>query len=133
MTTNIAGQRFGKLTVIKFSKIDNHHHSCWLCRCDCGNTHLVSLPNLKSGRTLSCGCQQHAKGNQKINPDRGTRLYRIWQGMLNRCRNPNTQAYKYYGGRGITVCDDWRKWLNFKEWAMSNEYTDMLTIERVNV
>lgn len=61
-----------------------------------------------------------------------TRLYKIWIGMLRRCNNPNDDSYFRYGGRGITVCSEWSDFMTFKKWAMSNGYSDTLTIERIN-
>lgn len=60
------------------------------------------------------------------------RLYRIWLHMKGRCRNPNHPAYHNYGGRGISVCEEWKEFENFRNWAMSNGYSDNLTIERIN-
>jgi hypothetical protein len=63
----------------------------------------------------------------------GTRLYRIYYGMLSRCGNPNHDKYHYYGGRGITVHEEWRRsFSKFHEWAHANGYSEKLTIERVN-
>ena len=62
-----------------------------------------------------------------------TRQYRIWLQMKNRCFNKNTSRYKDYGGRGITVCDEWRNdFKAFYDWSMSNGYSDDLTIDRIN-
>lgn len=61
-----------------------------------------------------------------------TRMYVIWQGMKARCKNPNHASYKYYGGKGVTVCEEWEKFLPFKEWALKNGYTDELTIDRID-
>lgn len=60
------------------------------------------------------------------------RLYGIWQGMLNRCRNPNRERYSRYGGRGIVVCDEWKDFSVFQEWALSNGYEEKLSIDRIN-
>ena len=63
-----------------------------------------------------------------------TRIYRIWQGMLKRCFNQKRECFKYYGGRGITVCDEWRdSFKAFYDWAMSSGYSDTLTLERNDV
>ena len=68
-----------------------------------------------------------------IKRDKGrTRMYVIWQGMKARCKNPNHASYKYYGGKGVTVCEEWEKFLPFKEWALKNGYTDELTIDRID-
>jgi hypothetical protein len=62
----------------------------------------------------------------------GTRLYRIWRNMKTRCQNRNATQYRYYGGRGITVCDEWDGFISFKEWALNNGYSDSLTIDRID-
>lgn len=64
--------------------------------------------------------------------DAHSRLYRIWCHMRNRCFNKNTQCYKNYGGRGITVCQEWLEWINFKNWALLNNYKNNLWIDRIN-
>lgn len=60
------------------------------------------------------------------------RLYRIWEAMKGRCRNPKAQKYEYYGKRGVTVCDEWLEYIPFKKWALSHGYQDNLTIDRIN-
>lgn len=66
----------------------------------------------------------------------GTRLYRTWRNMRNRCYNQNIKAYKDYGGRGIKVCDEWldkdNGFINFYNWAINNDYKNNLTIDRIN-
>lgn len=62
----------------------------------------------------------------------GTRLYGIWSSMLQRCNNPKAISYKYYGGKGITVCDEWKDASAFLKWAMSNGYSDNLTLDRID-
>lgn len=58
------------------------------------------------------------------------RLYQIWKNMKSRCNNPNVPAYKNYGGRGISVCEEWELFIPFMKWALSNGYTDDLTLDR---
>lgn len=110
----------------------------WLCKCDCGNIIKAASQNLKSGNTKSCGCLNKeiaTKVNTKHNMY-GTRLYKIWCNMKNRCYNQNVKAYNDYGGRGIKVCDDWLNkengFINFYNWAINNGYKDDLTIDRIN-
>ena len=99
---------------------------CWWCLCDCGTFVVVSSKQLSNG-TRSCGCLNRKHG--QVN----TRLYHIWEGIKNRCYNARSKAYKHYGGRGITVCDEWREsFTSFREWAMSNGYADGLTIDRTD-
>lgn len=74
--------------------------------------------------------------SKRIDPPgtrRGMRIYRIWCNMKSRCYNGNTSNYKNYGGRGITVCDEWRNdFLSFSEWAMKNGYKDDLSLDRID-
>ena len=89
----------------------------FLCKCDCGNEVEVRLDKLKKGLTKSCGCynlelisQPHKPTKLIHNHTTGgkpTGEFYSWWGMKQRCNNPNTKHYKYYGGRGITVCDRW--------------------------
>ena len=62
----------------------------------------------------------------------GIRLYRIWQGMKNRCRNPNMHNWSHYGGKGVTVCAAWQEFMPFYTWAMANGYSDDLQLDRIN-
>lgn len=62
----------------------------------------------------------------------GTRLYRIWKSMRSRCNNHHTKQYKDYGGRGITICEEWDLFENFYQWSMQNGYEESLTIDRIN-
>ena len=95
-------------------------------------TIVIILSNhLKSGKIKSCGCL-----NKQGNPKHGlryTRLYRIWINMKTRCYNKNTNRYKDYGARGITICNEWRNdFMSFYNWSMNNGYDENLTIDRIN-
>lgn len=131
---NIQDQRFGKLVacrpVCTFKKKDMY----WVCQCDCGQTAIIcsgNLLNKKSG-TKSCGCNKGHHEPWRTHGLSHTRLYRIWDNMKKRCFNRNyLPQYMYYGGRGITICDEWKG--NFKafyDWAMANGYKDHLTLDR---
>ena len=137
------GKRYGRLVVKSlFQSGSKKRPSKWLCICDCGNEKIANSQALISGDTKSCGClrKETAKATGRANAIHGncrrgrrTRLFRIWSGMTNRCYNVKSKDYPYYGGRGITICDDWRhSFQTFQDWAMANGYTDILTIERVN-
>lgn len=89
-----------------------------LCRCDCGKEWLVWLKYIKSGRTKSCGCLNADYKKKAKSHGMGGRYskaseYIIWASMIQRCTNPNEKCFKHYGGRGITVCEAWRKFENF--------------------
>lgn len=136
---DISGQTFGLLTAVRIAEMkprgDGRRRAMWECRCRCGKTCVVALDSLVSGNTQSCGCYK----SQKAVADNTThglskhRLYGIYRGMLERCFSPNNPAFGYYGGRGITVCSDWKNsFVNFYNWAIDNGYTDNLSIDRIN-
>ena len=122
---DLTGSRFGRFVALE--RAPSERGTKWLCLCDCGNTKVVDAPSLRRGLSTSCGCISRTHGGF------GTRPYRIWANMLNRCRNPNVPAYKDYGGRGITVCEQWTDFAAFSVWALANGYADNLTIERKDV
>jgi len=132
---DLAGQKYGRLTVIRESQRDSHGRIVWECLCECGKIHYVKGDNLRNGHIKSCGCLRTQLTIQRSQKHMGTRsrLYRIWAGMLNRCRNRNIKTYKYYGGRGIRVCDEWQTFEAFRDWSLSHGYTDELTIDRIDV
>lgn len=131
---NLAGQKFGKLTIIKRAK-NRGHNTYWLCQCDCGNFKEAEASNLKTGTTNSCGCDKRKKqvlASTKHNQSK-TRIYRIWSGLKQRCNNKKSKTYKYYGGRGIKVCEKWQKNFEiFRDWAIQNGYQEGLTIDRID-
>lgn len=132
---DLLNRKFGRLIPIK--RISRNRRSYWICNCDCGNQTTVRRDGLLSGRIVSCGCynkERAKKGdNHRKHGKQGTRLYRIWQAMITRCNNLNQSEYKNYGGRGITVCDEWlHDFQAFYDWAMANGYDDSLTIDRID-
>ena len=127
---DLTGKRFGHLTALKYDGCDGKN-SYWICRCDCGNITRVRISRLKNGGTRTCGCDLRI--NYKHHMCR-TRIYNIWCGIKARCFTDNSPTYKRYGGRGITICDEWNKDFNlFYEWAVSHGYNDSLTIDRIDV
>lgn len=129
------GKKYNKLTIIDItyspkSEIIAH------CECDCGNRHITKLHDVLFGKVKSCGCYRTEKTIERSTKhgDASKRLYAIYIGMKKRCYVSNDDAYKYYGGRGIKICDEWlENYLNFKSWALDNGYTEELTIDRINV
>lgn len=98
----------------------------------CGKEFEVRTPSVKSGNTTKCKSCKTIKQNT-THGDSGTRLFNIWNHMRYRCSNPNHSKYKYYGAKGTTVCEEWdNSYIAFKEWSLSNGYTDKLTIDRIN-
>ena len=133
---DLTGKKFGRLTVVGYSHKDSHGACYWECVCKCGSPLIVRGQNLRSGHTQSCGCLQKervAVANM-THGLKGTRLYRIWIDMKGRCYNPKATCHKDYGGRGITVCDEWKdNFQAFYDWAMPNGYRDDLSIDRIDV
>jgi len=132
---DLTGNTFGRLTVIE--RAENAGKTTrWKCQCECGAETIVRQPDLKSGRTSSCGClfsEQLAARNSKHGLS-NTKLCSTWRAMKGRCYNPNCRAFKNYGGRGIGVCDEWRNDLEaFYNWSMANGYQDNLSIDRIDV
>ena len=101
---NLSGEVFSKLTALGFVGIV-HSGALWLCRCECGKHATVSSVRLRFGRARSCGCDRPVPTSRTYNRHP---IYGLWKSMKSRCFNPNSQAFKEYGGRGITVCDRWR-------------------------
>lgn len=146
-TNDIVGLRFGRLTVVSYShktrrktrKGFDHYYNC---KCDCNNNCLVERSSLKFGTTNSCGCikrellENRNKTTAKYNGESSSkyaRILRIHGAMIHRCYNTNDMNYHHYGGRGITVCEDWlNDYYSFKEWALNNGYSDNLSIDRIN-
>ena len=113
-TKDMTGKRFGRLSVVSYSGKNNRRLALWSCLCDCGTTTLVTGARLRNGATSSCGCFRRDRGKQNATHGmHGTHAYRIWIGMLSRCRNKNATGYKNYGGRGISVCNEWLEFENF--------------------
>jgi len=136
---DFTGMRFERLTVIKRVESPYKNGHAWLCRCDCGKEIIAQTGGLKDGTYKSCGCyaRDMAKKRAKHGDARDSgrvRLYEIWNAMKGRCTRVNTVGYKDYGGRGITVCQEWiDSYISFREWALNNGYADNLTIDRIDV
>lgn len=114
------GKRYGKLIVKGFTKATPPYRGWrWICQCECGNTKVYDPAYLKRGVIVSCGC---SRGTPMTHGDSNTRLYHVWDGMKQRCCNSNSAEYHRYGGRGITICEEWKSFENFREWAMSTGY-----------
>ena len=108
---DLKGERFGRLNVksyVGLKKVGNKNRAFWLCVCDCGKEIESANDVLMSGGTRSCGCLK-AEGNNLSHGLGGVPEYTVWKGIKNRCYNKNEKGFKYYGGRGISVCDRWIK------------------------
>lgn len=131
---DISGNRYGRLVAISPQGKKSNGRTVWKCKCDCGNISYVDVSLLRNGHTQSCGCykQECLVKNATTHAHRNTRLYTIWSHMKDRCLNSNSKIYKWYGGKGITFCDEWRDFNNFYQWAINNGYNDKLTLDRID-
>lgn len=130
-------KRYGRLTIIgepytRFpTKTSKERKKYVLCRCDCGNTKEVMVRSLIDKNTKSCGCifiETVSTHRLYKNP-----LYSVWSAMRERCSNSAISMYYLYGGRGITVCDEWTKdFKPFYDWAMANGWQKGLQLDRIN-
>lgn len=140
---DITGQKIGNLEVIERVGSNKNQKALYKCKCDCGNIKIITAGDLKSGRVVSCGCRAKSilDDLHKSNITHGLynkRIYKVWSGMIQRCENPNSKAYKDYGGRGITVCEEWHDVKVFCDWAYANGYDENAkkgdcTIDRIDV
>ena len=139
----ILGNKYGMLTVIGLDHIkeyispkgQKHKREYYLCKCDCGNQTIVYKSHLKSGTVRSCGClrvKNLVKSCQKHGM-KHTRIYDMWSNIKSRCFDKKSPCYIHYGGRGITVCDEWKNdFITFYNWAINNGYDNNLSIDRIN-
>lgn len=134
--TYLLNQKFNKLKVISYEGIHDRGGTLWKCVCDCGNEIVVQSEYLKKGFTRSCkDCYEHpAKGVARTHGLHKHPLYAVWYQMRERCYNKNSKPFKYYGERGIGICQEWLEdFLNFYNWSMENGYQKGLSIERKDV
>ena len=145
------GELFGHLKVIGVVK--SGHKSVVKARCVCGTTKNFRLDSLKSGNTRSCGCMRgtarQSAGAKKrraaVRPaayptsitnssvgESTTPLYGVWNTMIARCYNTKHNRFHVYGARGISVCEEWHDFVDFRDWATSHGYSTRLTIDRID-
>lgn len=130
------GERYGLYTVVEIlEEKSKSGKSLALCQCECGSLKKVIISNLLNGNSKSCGCrvQRNFVSKMTTHNKSNTRLYRIYSCMKTRCYNKNRDDYKFYGGRGIKVCQEWiDNFMNFYNWAVNNGYSENLTIDRID-
>lgn len=132
---DMIGKRFGMLTVLEEIEQKNSRGlTCYVCLCDCGNTVNVCGRDMTRKHTFSCGCLHKNMMQKRFlkHGGHGTRLYSIWKGMNTRCNSKNTDYYKHYGGKGVKICDEWKDFSVFRDWALTNGYADNLTLDRID-
>jgi len=134
---DLYGERFGRLVVVSREENSRNGHARWRCKCDCGKEVIVQSCDLRCRKQISCGCYNNERflkeQRQTKHGLRNHKLYGVWRSMKERCTVETHSAYKDYGGRGITVCEEWSdNFQAFYKWAMSHGYREGLTIDRID-
>ena len=137
---DITGNKYGRLTAMERDMTAvPAKNSKWICKCDCGNIISTQMNDLASGKVMSCGCLKNEIAShlsQTYLLKHGladTKLYNVWKQMRQRCQSKSNKSYINYGGRGISVCDEWNHdFRKFSEWSFSNGYDGKLSIDRIN-
>jgi hypothetical protein len=126
---DISGMRFGRLVAIRPTGEKSGTSLVWLCSCDCGKSKNISVKLLVEGRRKSCGCKMitHAEAERLVERKK---LRSVWAAMIKRCIHPKNKDYRYYGARGIKVCERWMVFNNFLEDIGTRPKG--LTLDRVN-
>lgn len=143
---NLSGKRYGRLVVIKLDHVQKlpsgKNEMFYLCKCDCGKSKVIRASSLRNGYTQSCGCymKEMLSKRQSVHNMSKSTLYKAWCNMKARCFNTRRKDYCDYGGRGITMCEEWKDFEVFKEWAMKNGFKEekvkgknILSLDRVDV
>ena len=133
------GIRYGRLVGKKFIEKRNAKHY-WDFLCDCGKTKTINLQSVTGGAVKSCGCFALERCMAGIALKHGDarkgkvlKIHKVWRKMIDRCHNPNCAAYKYYGAKGILMCDEWRhNYVAFRDWSYQHGYSEDLTIDRID-
>ena len=132
---DMSNKRYGMLTAVERDGTSKDNQALWKCVCDCGRIKLCKSSDLRNGRVKSCGCMSRKwQGNaRRTHGKTNTSLYKVYASMKNRCYNKNEPRYKDYGGRGVTICQEWLDdFMNFHNWAIENGYKKGLTIDRID-
>lgn len=132
---DLLGLVFGRLVVT--ARLENcpRGSAVWLCNCSCGKGHdvIAKSTTLKLGHTKSCGCLKAEKSKLRLTKHglRGHSLYHTWLNMRERCNNPKNKDYKYYGGKGVKVCEQWGDFARFLS-DMGEKPLISCSIERID-
>lgn len=128
------GERFTRLLVVAPAGRDAKRNLLWRCACTCGRETIAAGCRLRRGETRSCGCLQRESVTARnlSHGKSGSRLYNIWLNMRARCGKSGHPQFKDYGGRGISVCEQWSTFRPFHDWAQRNGYAAHLTIDRTD-
>ena len=126
---NVKGQKFNRLTIIS-DPYRKNIRTYVTAKCDCGKIIDCQLYKMQTNHTKGCGCEKEKLRTHNLSKHP---LYRVWDAIRYRCNNPNASNFKNYGGRGIKISDEWNNnFLNFYNWAIENNWSKELEIDRIN-
>lgn len=134
---NMQGMKCGRWTVIEQAATKSNK-VYWLCECDCGTIREVVGKDMRSGKSTSCGCISAEKKSianfvHGYTTGKISLTYKTWASMKERCTNPNSRVYSYYGGRGITICERWiNSFVDFVD-DMGDRPSKDYSLDRINV
>lgn len=144
---DLTGQKFNMFTVLEFSHVEygkKNRRTYWIAQCECGTVKPIRADQLKT--TISCGCHKRKTDSEKMKKLAIERrkydneialskhpLYHVWRGMIARCYDNRDSHYPRYGGRGITICSEWKNdFRAFYDWSINNGFAEKLEIERID-
>lgn len=129
---DLTGQKFGKLTAVSYYGLVGKY-SYWNCLCECGKEKRIRADSLMS-HTRSCGCltKEVSSNTHRTHGKFGSKEYRCWQQIKDRCSNPNNSSYNDYGAKGITVCKRWLESFNNFYQDMGDAPSKLHTIDRID-
>ncbi len=139
---DLTGRQYDHITVL--SVVENSggtgRHKMWNCKCDCGKEFTVAGSHLTSGKVTQCRACANREAATKHGYSNDP-LHRRWYGMIKRCYRENNNSYSHYGGRGITICDEWgagdindiEGFLRFRQWSVDHGFSPELEIDRIDV
>lgn len=141
---DMTGEKYGRIEVISYAGISEDRRALWKCKCECGTTFITRGKDLRQGKVTSCGCARREHCSKRMismntkHGKRNSRLYAVWRDMKVRVQNPKHKSYKDYGGRGITICEEWMEFKNFYNWAVEAGYDSTApygecTLDRIDV
>ena len=130
---DLTGRQFGDWKVVRYAGTTKNGQAKWMCECKCGTKRAVIGSNLRNRSSRNCGCirAEKLKNKEETHKMSKSRLYNIWKEILQRTTNEKNKNYRYYGGRGIGICNEWREnFETFAKWSNENGYSPNMTIER---
>ncbi|MGL5717266.1 MAG: hypothetical protein ACRCX2_29915 [Paraclostridium sp.] len=128
---DLTNMRFGRWIVIRFhERIGKNYY--WWCKCDCGKEKRLNVSTVKNNPNASCGCyNREVITKHNLN---GNKIYHVFNSMKSRCYSINNKSYHRYGGRGVTICNEWLNDVTkFVKWSYDNGYNQGLSIDRIDV